>query len=167
MYSFMLSQRTFLLFLVMAMAVSTTAATDADISNANDTTPKRKRVRRHRNVLQIPEADVSAFNSLWEQDGFGRKNKQRQQQHSRTLKGEEKGSKGMMMMGEAKKGMGMMEKGSKGEAKKKGMGMMAKGAKKDKAKAMPKTGSADRLAPVAVIFEDAPEVTTQSFSFYF
>jgi hypothetical protein len=153
----MLSQRTFLLLLVVAMAVSATAATDADSSNVSDTTPKRKRVRRHRNVLQIPEADVSAFKSLWEPDGFGQENQQRRQQHSRTLKGEEEPSKGKMMMGGPKKGMGMMGMMEKGEPKSKGMGMMAKGAKEDKAKKYA-TASAARLPP---------QEPSQSFSFYF
>jgi hypothetical protein len=163
----MLSQRAFLLLLVVVAAVATATATDVDSNNDVDTTPKRKRTRRHRNVLQIDEADVSVLNSLWDQDSFGQKNHEQQlpQPHSRTLNvGTEMGKKVMKGMGKkekgmkekkgSKKGMGMM-KGSK-----KGMGMMkgmkAKGMMKDKMK----VGYAGRMK--------APKkVESQSFSFYF
>jgi hypothetical protein len=81
----MFSQRAFLLLLVVVAAVATATATDVDSNNDVDTTLKRKRTRRHRNVLQISEADVSVLNSLWDQDSFGQKHHEQQLQSAFTL----------------------------------------------------------------------------------
>jgi hypothetical protein len=160
----MLSQRTFLLLLVVVAAVATATATDVDSNNDVDTTPKRKRTRRHRNVLQISEADVSVLNSLWDQDSFGQKNHEQQlpQPHSRTLnvgtemgmgKKREKGKKAMKGMGKKEKGMKNKKEGKKGMGMK---GMKAKGMMKDKMK----VGYAGRM-------KGPKKAETQSFSFYF
>lgn len=128
-----------------AVVAMTAAATEVNFAG-DDNTPKRKRTRRHRNILQISEADVSVLNSLWEQDGFGQKNHAQQllpPQHARTLKDDKEPKKGM-----GKKDKGMKEK--KVAKKGKGMkGMMEKGMKKDKIKL------AGRI-----------KKETQSFSFY-
>jgi hypothetical protein len=145
----MLSQRTLLLLLVAVVAVATTSATDVD-SNNIDTTSEHKRVRRHRNVLQISEADVSELNSLWEQDGFGQQTPQQRHQHSRILGVGDYVMKGKgSMMGKKekkdyKKGKGKMDM----EKSKKSKG--GKGKKSAKSKGSKKGGKGD-----------------QSFSFYF
>lgn len=105
-----MNTHTLLLLVVLLVAAAVVQAVDDSESNKAD----RKRVRRHRNVLQISEADVSVLNSLWELDGFGQ-----QQHHARTLKGDKKDK--------ASKGM---KKGKKGDMK--GMkGMKVKTSGKD------------------------------------